>query len=41
MQNFGHLDRVVGLALDRDLAPIRNPMALPVYMGYRIIGPRA
>lgn len=36
MQNFGHLDRVGDWALNRDLAPIENPMALQVFMGYRV-----
>ena len=27
VQNFGHLDRVGDWALDRDLAPITNPLA--------------
>ena len=36
VQNFGHLDRVGDWALNRDLAPIDNPVALQVYMGYRV-----
>ena len=36
VQNFGHLDRVGDWALNRDLSPIDNPVALQVYMGYRV-----
>jgi len=36
VQNFGHLDRVGDWALNRDLAPIVNPLALQVYMGFRV-----
>jgi hypothetical protein len=36
VQNFGHLDRVGDWALNRDLAPIDNPLALQVFLGYRV-----
>jgi hypothetical protein len=36
LQNFGHLDRVGDWALNRDLAPITNPLALQVFMGFRV-----
>ena len=36
VQNFGHLDRVGDWALNRDLAPINNPLALQVFLGYRV-----
>jgi hypothetical protein len=36
MQNFGNLDRVRVWALDRDLAPISNPLALQIFLGNRV-----
>jgi hypothetical protein len=36
LQNFGHLDRVENWAANRDLAPITNPLALQVFLGYRV-----
>jgi hypothetical protein len=36
MQNFGHLDRVQNWAFSRDLAPIVNPLALQVFLGFRV-----
>jgi hypothetical protein len=38
MQNFGHLDRVENWALSRDLTPIVNPLALQVFLGFRVSG---
>ncbi len=35
VQNFGHLEQVQTWAFSRDLAPIVNPDALAVFLGYR------